>query len=322
MILLLLALAWLAGVVAAALGLASLWPVALLGGGGTCLGLVAGGNRRLALTGALALAVALLAPGATRRRGHRSSPAASRCQRQGSGAAARRHRAEPEPRERSQRFARAGQRYERRGAWQPATGSVLVTARPFPRFATATSSSCAASSRRRRRSRASTIASTWRGSGVVSLAPSRRCSAPARRRQRARARADRHAAAAREALGALAAGAGVGAGARHPARRARLDPRRPDGRLQPRRHLAPRGDLRLQRHAGGRATRSARWPGWSAGAAPSWLRWCWSCFTRCSWAARRPCCARRSWARSCSALRWSGGRAARCTRCRACRRRC
>jgi competence protein ComEC len=134
-ILLLLAGAWLCGVAAAALGLASLWPAVLLGGAGGCAGLVAGGNRGLALTGAVVLLIALA--GMWRYE-------ASRPPEQPGGIALFNDEGsvtlrgviadEPEQRERSQRFAVRVSAYEDGGAWQQTSGLVLVTARPFPRL--------------------------------------------------------------------------------------------------------------------------------------------------------------------------------------------
>ncbi|HLG11636.1 MAG TPA: ComEC/Rec2 family competence protein, partial [Dehalococcoidia bacterium] len=138
MILFHVALAFLAGVLAAALGFAGAWPLIVLGGAGVCLGLSLAGGRQRALL--LALLILTMLSGV-----ERYDEAQPRAQPGGvallndseasvtlSGVIVD----EPEERETTRRFTLDVDSYlDSAGAWQPAPGRVLVTTRLYPAYA-------------------------------------------------------------------------------------------------------------------------------------------------------------------------------------------
>ena len=129
------ALAWLAGVVAAALGWADLWPLLALGGAGACIGVFLAGRRREAAVAGALLLIALA--GAARHEDARP-PAEPR------GVAVFNDKGpvtlrgvivdDPEEGEMSQRFTLRVDAHRGSGAWRETDGRVLVTAQLFPRF--------------------------------------------------------------------------------------------------------------------------------------------------------------------------------------------
>ena len=131
------AVAWLAGVVAAALGGAALWPLLALGGAGVAIGALVAGRRREAVgIGALVLvALAALA----RYEGARPPDAP------GTGSVGVFNDGgpvtlrgtvvdEPEESDLAQRFSLRVDAYRDGDAWRPTSGKVLVTTRLFPRY--------------------------------------------------------------------------------------------------------------------------------------------------------------------------------------------
>jgi competence protein ComEC len=130
------ALAFLAGVAAAALGLGDAWPLLALGGAGVCVGsLLAGKLREVAL---LAVLVLLALFGIDRY--EEALPPS-----QPSGVALLNDTGqtvtlrgvvvdEPEQRDRSQRFTLRVDAYETPTGWQDADGRIQVSARPFPSY--------------------------------------------------------------------------------------------------------------------------------------------------------------------------------------------
>lgn len=129
------ALAWLAGVVAAALGWAALWPPAAGLAAGLCVALLLLGRRRqAAVLAALAL---VAAAGALRHEAARPPPQPGGVAAfNGGGAVTLRGVvvSEPEERELSQRFTLRAEAYLEAGAWRATEGRVLVSARLFPRL--------------------------------------------------------------------------------------------------------------------------------------------------------------------------------------------
>lgn len=136
MILFYAALAFLAGVAAAALGLAGAWPILALGAAGVCLGSLLAGRHRDAL---LVTALILLALFGLDRY-EEALPSA-----QPGGVALFNDTGqtvtlrgvivdEPEQRDRSQRFTLRVDAYETPDGWQDADGHILVSAHPFPVF--------------------------------------------------------------------------------------------------------------------------------------------------------------------------------------------
>jgi competence protein ComEC len=129
------ALAWLAGGSAAALGLAPLWPLVMLGGAGSCLGLLLGRQQGQALLlGALVLA-ALVAIDRYEQARPDPRPAGvallnGEKQVHLRGIVVE----EPEERERSQRLVLQVEAYQHEDSWVETHGKVLVNARLFPRF--------------------------------------------------------------------------------------------------------------------------------------------------------------------------------------------
>jgi competence protein ComEC len=135
--LLALAAAWLAGTGAAALGLAYFWPLALLGGAGVAAGFAVKGRPPQALMAALCIALGLA--GLLRYELARPSATPDGIALFNDRDAEVRLRGvvsdEPEQRERSQRFVLRVDVLDAGAGWQATRGSVLVTARPFPRLA-------------------------------------------------------------------------------------------------------------------------------------------------------------------------------------------
>ncbi|HEX5369338.1 MAG TPA: ComEC/Rec2 family competence protein, partial [Dehalococcoidia bacterium] len=137
MILFYVALAWLGGSAAAALGFASLWPVAMLGGAGVCAGLLLAGRRYEALlTGVILMALLL---GVTRYEAARPPAHPGGIALLNDGADVVAHGiivSEPDESQTSQRFAVAVDAYKSQGgAWLRTTGKVQVTSRLYPRYA-------------------------------------------------------------------------------------------------------------------------------------------------------------------------------------------
>ncbi|MPZ50369.1 MAG: DUF4131 domain-containing protein, partial [Dehalococcoidia bacterium] len=135
MILFALATAWLIGIAAAALDLTPLWPLLTMAGLGACLGFVIARDRRRALWVAACLALALVA--VLRYEGEKppANPGGIAAFNEGAAVTLRGEITdEPEQRERSQRFTVRVDAYEDGDGWVAIEGSVLVTARPFPRF--------------------------------------------------------------------------------------------------------------------------------------------------------------------------------------------
>lgn len=136
MILFAIASAWLAGVIAAALGGAALWPLLVIGGGGLAVGFLAGGQPRLAAAVAALALVALT--GVVRYEEAKPSPQPRGVAVFNGGAAVTLRGTlvdEPEERGESQRFTLRVDAYRDGGAWRATEGKVLVTAPLFPRFA-------------------------------------------------------------------------------------------------------------------------------------------------------------------------------------------
>ena len=135
MILFWLALAWLSGASLAAAGLAYVWPLAAAAGAGTAVGLLLAGRTRPAL--AVLFLCPLLLGGLARYE-------LVRPPQEPEGVALLNDRDEVElrgvivssieERERSQRFTLRVDAYREAGVWRPTHGSVLVTARLYPRY--------------------------------------------------------------------------------------------------------------------------------------------------------------------------------------------
>ncbi len=137
MILFYVALAWLVGSVAAALGFGSLWSIALLGGSGVCTGFVLTGKRYEALlTGVLLLALLL---GVTRYEAARPPAHPGGVAMLNDGANVVVHGvivSEPAESQTSQSFTVAVDAYQAEdGSWPPTIGRVQVTSRLFPHYA-------------------------------------------------------------------------------------------------------------------------------------------------------------------------------------------
>jgi competence protein ComEC len=129
------AIAWLAGIIAAALEFASLWPLALAAGAGAAVGLALAHRGRQALAVSLLTSVALL--GLVRYEDARPSDMPAGIALLNEGEEVRLEgviTGGPEERERSQRFTLKVNAAFVDGAWQETEGSVLVTTRLFPRF--------------------------------------------------------------------------------------------------------------------------------------------------------------------------------------------
>ncbi|HLF78830.1 MAG TPA: DNA internalization-related competence protein ComEC/Rec2 [Dehalococcoidia bacterium] len=129
------AAAWLAGVVVAALGGGSYWPLAGLAGAGTAVGWTAGGRWRLGL--AIALLTTVFVAGLLRYNAARPSgePSGAALLNEGAAVSLRGTVAEePEQRQTSQRLHLKLEAREVDGVWQEINGGALVTTRPFPRF--------------------------------------------------------------------------------------------------------------------------------------------------------------------------------------------
>lgn len=127
---------WLAGVVAAALGLQHLWLWPALTTAAASLALMLGGRSGQALLLGAALLAALA--GLARYESAKPSPAGSLLARVNEERAVLLRGlvdAEPEERERSQRLRVRVSAIDDGSGWQPASDRVLVTARPFPRYA-------------------------------------------------------------------------------------------------------------------------------------------------------------------------------------------
>ena len=136
MILFWVALAWLAATSAASLGLAALWPLALVAGAGASLALLRKGSQGEALLLAVVLLAVLL--GIDRYEGARPSRLPEGVallngekQVQLRGVVVQ----EPEERERSQRLVLQAEALRDGDRWVETSGKVLVSARLFPRFA-------------------------------------------------------------------------------------------------------------------------------------------------------------------------------------------
>jgi len=136
MILLALALAWLAGLCLAALDLRELWPLPAMATLGAAGGLILRGHAWPGVLAAVTVVVAGI--GLLRYEAVRPPEAPGGVAVFNQGAPARlrgRIDDEPEERLRSQRFRLAVEAVEADGVWQETSGRVLVTTRPFPRLA-------------------------------------------------------------------------------------------------------------------------------------------------------------------------------------------
>jgi competence protein ComEC len=130
------ALAWLAGSAGAALGFASLWPAAMLGGAGVCCGLVLAGRRGEGLLVGIALLAVLL--GVTRYEDARPPARPGGVALLNDAGEVQVHGvivSEPEETQSSQRFTVAVDSYAAEdGSQSETSGRVQVTARLFPRY--------------------------------------------------------------------------------------------------------------------------------------------------------------------------------------------
>ncbi len=136
MILLLVAIAWLAGASLGALGLASWWPAFVLGGGGLALGWVLTGEYSRALLVGVVVVAGVLSLVRYESALPPDEPQGVAVYNDGEAV----HligtvSTEPEERETSQRFVVDVVGVEIEGAWQEIDGRVVVTQRVFPRYA-------------------------------------------------------------------------------------------------------------------------------------------------------------------------------------------
>jgi competence protein ComEC len=132
------ALAFLSGVIAGALGFVGAWPLVALGGAGTSIGWLLAGRRREALLAALLVLIALA--GIERYDAARPSrdPGGVALLNDSDASVTLRGVivSQPEERETSRRFTVAVDAYlDAAGVWQPAPGRVLVTSRLYPAYA-------------------------------------------------------------------------------------------------------------------------------------------------------------------------------------------
>ncbi len=180
MTLLLLAFAWLLGIVAAAAGLGASWPLLLLLGAGAGLGFLLAGRRRLAAAALILLLVA--AAGGLRYESARPPAAPGGIALFNDGESVRFRGsvdAAPEERLRSQRFPLRVEAVYDRDGWQPTDGKVLITTRLFPRYRYGDELELLARLENHPASRASTTAATSPAAASSPWPPSRRSSRPA-----------------------------------------------------------------------------------------------------------------------------------------------
>lgn len=136
MTLFLLALAWLAGTVFAALGLSPGWVLVAFGGAGASLGLVLGGQARPAILAAVMAGIALLAIVRYESVRPPEAPYGIAVFNGGDKVAIRGTIvSDVDERERSQQFTLLAEAYRDGASWVPSSGRVLITTRLFPRYA-------------------------------------------------------------------------------------------------------------------------------------------------------------------------------------------